>query len=235
MFVIGVGNGLSNNRSQDRLRAISGTDAFTGLNIKQADYWLVQNFSDLDNALKTLTESLCDVKVKINKKVDNGSGYQNATGWKFEGDVSVSSGTYVWVSPATANGQKRNGVTDASGALEFDWRPNTVGATSSISIEEIAQPGYALDHVTCGPDNAPQTVTNGKFSLSNLAIQSVTECTVYNRKLKGSIELKKVWVGQPGSAQLKVGSSAGGSDVADKTVAANGTTDPKTVDTGPTT
>ncbi len=98
-------------------------------------------------------------------------------------------------------------------------------------MNEVVANAANYDSLLACTDNG-QAVAPGANNALVVAKDHVVVCTFTNTRKSGSIELKKVWVGQPGSAQLKVGSSAGGSDVADKTVAANGTTDPKTVDTG---
>ena len=58
-------------------------------------------------------------------------------------------------------------------------------------------------------------------------------CTFTNTRKQGSIELRKTWSGTKGNVTLKIGSSAGGTQVDSQAlVGANGTTGANTVDTG---
>jgi hypothetical protein len=61
-------------------------------------------------------------------------------------------------------------------------------------------------------------------------------CSITNTRNSGAIELQKVWSGTPGQTTLRIGSTAGGFDVASQLTGANGasplTTGQKGVDTG---
>src|SRR5205823_6646267 len=78
-----------------------------------------------------------------------------------------------------------------------------------------------------------QPVTPGVDSSLAVASNHTVVCTYTNTRKTGSIELKKTWNGAKGNVTLKIGSSAGGSQIDSQAlIGANGTTGPNTVNTG---
>ena len=160
MFVVGVGNGLTSGSSQVRLRAISGPDQYPAQpDIFKADYTLVTNFSDLQNALADLARSLCSVRVKVQKLVDNvGDGGQlhGRERLDFDGTVTVSGASndaYRWLAPGAVTGPPSGGntrtattatTTDGVGYAEFAWLPNPTTLTSQIVLTDNGKVGYPL-------------------------------------------------------------------------------------------
>ncbi|MEI2702806.1 MAG: hypothetical protein V9E83_10445 [Baekduia sp.] len=241
MFVVGVGDALSDASSQAHIADISGTDKYPSPNptFSQGDYTLVTNFSDLETALKNIATELCKSSVTITKQVDNsdGQGYNAANGWTFTGNVSVNTGTFQWVQPAGLNPQ--SAATSGAGTVTFQWKPDTPSALSQVIVSETQQPGYSVTDVACSKNgnaiaNVPDTET---FTLTGLAVTDVTTCTVKNKRDTGTITLNKAWTGgDPGQTTLQIGTSAGGSQVGTQQTGAAGaaplTTGAKTVTTG---
>ncbi len=75
MFAIGVGDGVTDALSALRIQAVSGTRSFPEYPIETADYTLVTNFNDLENAFADLASKLCNLTVTVRKETDKaGSG-----------------------------------------------------------------------------------------------------------------------------------------------------------------
>ena len=76
----------------------------------------------------------------------------------------------------------------------------------------------------------PVTVTNSSVHLND---GDHVICTITNTRKTGSIELRKTWSGTKGNVTLKIGTSAGGTQVDSQAlVGADGTTGANTVPTG---
>ena len=86
-----------------RVRAISGPKAFPEHPLLGADYTVISDFRQLEEALATIGRALCSVRVRATKLVDEqGDGtYAPANGWKFDGTVTVSGtpDSYRWLVP----------------------------------------------------------------------------------------------------------------------------------------
>ena len=199
MFVVGVGNGLTSGSSQVRLRAISGPDQYPATpDIFKADYTLVTNFSDLQNALADLARSLCSVRVKVQKLVDNvgdGAAYSAENGWTFDGTATVSgasSDSYRWLSPGVVTGPPSGGNTrtattattgDGVGFAEFAWLPNPTTLTSQLVLKDNGKAGYHYADVTCTKNGSALAVTSGQtITITGLVKQDVVNCTYKNQK-----------------------------------------------------
>ena len=71
--------------SQDRLRAISGSDQYPeNSSLLGPDYTVMTDFSQLQEALSQIRHALCSVRVHVKKLVDDGGGkYAAQNGWSF--------------------------------------------------------------------------------------------------------------------------------------------------------
>ena len=217
MFVVGVGNGLSSGSSQVRLRAISGPDQYPAQSdIFKADYTLVTNFSDLQNALADLARSLCSVRVKVQKLVDNvgdGASYAAENGWTFDGTVTVSGASnnaYRWLAPGTVTGPPSGGntrtattatTTDGVGYAEFAWLPNPTTLTSQVVLTDNGKAGFHYAGVTCTKNGQALAVTAGQtVTISGLVKQDTVVCAYKNQKDAAKLTLAKSVVNDNGGA-----------------------------------
>ncbi len=87
MFVIGVGAGVTDALSALRIQAVSGTRSFPEYPIETADYTLVTNFDELEDALADLASNLCNVTVTVRKETDEQvrDAWVSKAGWRFSG------------------------------------------------------------------------------------------------------------------------------------------------------
>ena len=215
MFVVGVGNGLTSGSSQVRLRAISGPDQYPAQpDIFKADYTLVTNFSDLQNALADLARSLCSVRVKVQKLVDNvgdGASYAAENGWTFDGTVTVSGASnnaYRWLAPGTVTGPPSGGntrtattatTTDGVGYAEFAWLPNPTTLTSQVVLTDNGKAGFHYAGVTCTKNGQALAVTAGRtITIGGLVKQDTVVCTYKNQKDAAKLTLAKTVVNDNG-------------------------------------
>ena len=122
-------------------------------------------------------------------------------------------------------------ATDANGQVVF--QNVTPDGAHTVTEQQLvfSQGTYAFDSGTgtnCTFSGATATATVAAGTTGTNA-----SCTFRNKAQNGTIELKKHWVGGAGNATLKIGSSAGGNEVASTTlVGADGTTPQKQVNAG---
>lgn len=110
------------------------------------------------------------------------------------------------------------------------------GANGTTSPTTVDTGTYYLSETTLADYSSTiacdNNVTLGANNSLTVANNQHVVCTFTNVRLTGTIELKKVWSGTPGTTTLNIGTTVGGSDAATTTVSANGTTGAKTVNTG---
>ncbi len=150
MFAIGVGAGVTDALSALRIQAVSGTRSFPEYPIETADYTLITNFNELEDALADLASNLCNVTVTVRKETDeaNRDAWVSRSGWRFSGrrrctppDSSTTGGSCRAGSPSVNSGNAtQSGNTDAGGTLDFVWRPTSATALSNITISETPVP-----------------------------------------------------------------------------------------------
>ena len=145
-------------------------------------------------------------------------------------------GTFTYdsepVLPAPSNDEGEFSIATAGGtgqALFSNLAPGT------YMVAELALPAdWDFTSLTCsdqGTEPGQSTVSGDVATINLQAGESVT-CTYTNTK-RGTIELKKDWVGTPGSVTLNIGTSKGASDVGTGTANGDdGTTGPETVTPG---
>ena len=201
VFALGVGAAVTKTSSASRLTAISGPDAFPGTDFEDADYTLVQNFDDLAQALRQIATQLCRASVTITKTVDRGNGqYVVDSGWKFGASVEVSPGKFTWVQPEPPlPTDARTQTTGDDGVVTFQWKPSTSEATSTVTLSETTKPGFEFVDATC-EITAPGTSGNrvlrrvrGDSGVPQLTLKpgEFAKCTVRNKIIPGTIEIKK--------------------------------------------
>jgi len=133
-------------------------------------------------------------------------------------------------SDVTATNVGHNGTSGAGG---------TNVLPGSYALSETAGAGTSAGDYTMGAPSCVKrsggsvTVTSGSISL---AADDDVICTWTNTRNKGSIELKKAWVGTGGQTTLQIGTTAGGTQTDTQLTGANGaaplTTGANNVNTG---
>lgn len=200
ILAAGVGNALANSTSEGRLQAISGDQEYPSpqSNLRDADYLLVTDFQELEDELRNLTTELaasCTASVDVTKMVDeaDGNGYQPASGWVFEAEVSASSGTLEWIEPGPATpATPRIAFTGGAGDAHFEWRTIDSSATSSVTIAETMQTGYEFVSVSCEDEDGPiQVAQSESFMLDGLAALDQVSCTINNKRQTGTFRVIK--------------------------------------------
>jgi uncharacterized repeat protein (TIGR01451 family) len=222
VFVIGVGAGLSSANSQVRIRAISGQNQYPQHDLIGADYTLITDFSQLQEALAQMGHALCSVRVHVTKLVDDsGNGkYTAANGWEFSGEVTVSgqsNNNYRWLSPGQETGPPSGGNTrtdstanklGADGRLDFTWLPFPTTLTSQIVLTDKGRDGYHFAGVTCTKNTKPLEVQSdsatGKVTITGLAINDDVNCDFKDQKDTGTLKVAKKFVGTPTSVSLLI-------------------------------
>lgn len=124
-------------------------------------------------------------------------------------------------------------LTGAAGATPLTTGAQTVN-TGTYYVSETGGLTNYSSQLACTNKGDPISV-GGSNSVS-VAKGDVIVCTFTNTRNQGSIELKKVWVGQSGQTTLNIGTSASGSQVASELTGPAGaaplTTGAQTVNTG---
>jgi uncharacterized repeat protein (TIGR01451 family) len=220
MFVIGMGDGVTDPLSALRLEAVSGTKDFPTYPISVADYTLVTNFDELAAALGDIASNLCNVTVTVTKETDEQTrdAWVSKAGWGFSGRVvtqpPVDQFAYAWfkpnaVDPVNSTTATQSGSTAASGKLDFVWRPRAAGSLSNVTISETAPAGFEPKSVTCTSasdtiftSEVPATVAS--FTLTGLKVRDKVDCVVRNRYRRSIVQVVKNWVGDPASATIFV-------------------------------
>ena len=198
VFAVGVGAAVTRPTSARRLTAISGFDQFPGVDFSKADYTLVENFDNLEAALRAIATELCQASVTVTKVVDEGDGkYRPDPGWKFTATVSTDPGDFTWVQPSTGTGSSRSVYTGDDGVATFQWKPQDPSATSTVKLDEVVKPGYQFVDATC-TNNARSKKRRRTIKRTSEPVKSITvgpnqyyKCTVRNKIKPGTIEIEK--------------------------------------------
>jgi uncharacterized repeat protein (TIGR01451 family) len=152
IFALGVGSAVNNADSKTRLTQVSGPDEFPTpeADFRRADFTVVAQFAQLEEALREIVTELCKASVSVTKLVNQGDGnYQPAADWAFSATVSTSPGTFEWVTPSTATGDSATARTGADGTATFQWNPSNATATSTVTLAETPQDGYSFVDANC--------------------------------------------------------------------------------------
>ena len=218
MFVVGVGSGVTDPLSALRIESVSGTRSFPTYPISVADYTLVTDFDELEDALRELASNLCNVTVTLRKETDAQARdvWTSQTGWPFSGRVQLQGATpfaYRWFEPnavdvVDSGTATQSGVTGTDDELRFVWRPTSSAALSDITISETLPATHAAHSVSCQSGTTvigsedPATVTS--FTLEGLKVRDSVSCVIRNRVRRSTVRVVKQWDGQPASATIFV-------------------------------
>lgn len=142
----------------------------------------------------------------------------------------------------TSNGgtQVDTQLTGAAGAAPLTTGQNTVNTGTYFNSETGGLTDYTTGALVCfndannnGINDSEAAVTVGANDSVAVAAGQHVICTYTNTRNQGTIELKKHWVGTPGSTSLTIGSTIGGNEVDTQAVSgSDGTTGQNTVNTG---
>ncbi len=220
MFVIGVGVGVTDALSALRLQAVSGTKSFPEYPISTADYTLVTDFDELEDALGDIASNLCSVTVTVEKETDEQvrDSWVDKPGWGFSGRALMqppaSQFAYKWfepnvVDPVDTTTATQSGTTGADGRLRFVWRPTAADSLSSLTVSESVPAAYTPHSATCVSGgttifstDVPATVVS--FTLQGLKVRDNVDCTVRNHLKRSTVRVVKNWVGAAASATIFV-------------------------------
>ena len=192
ILVVGVGGGLSDPASQQRLQDISGPNVAppATVDIETNDVLLVTDFSDLEAEMRQIAFQLCAPAVSFTKKV----GGTATAGWDFVASVSVPSGSFEWKAPLPAPSPITNpntGTTDALGTVTFQWEP-ALAVDSTLVFNEVLQAGYEFDGASCTRKTLTTTgITESTFDPGNVVSSQtmtvgpndIVTCEVNNRSM----------------------------------------------------
>jgi uncharacterized repeat protein (TIGR01451 family) len=160
VLTIGVGSGLSNSSSINRLTQVSGpqvvrdSDLPSIDSLNQIDVALVQNFDDLSAVMRSLVLQLCSPSLTI-RKLAQGPGdatYSPTSGWPITVTPEVPGGTgFDWILPDPAPAASKTQDTDNNGFAQFQWEPIPPEEDSRATVTEGTDPDYTAGRP--GADN----------------------------------------------------------------------------------
>lgn len=198
----GIGNGVSGLTALN-LASISGSTAFDGSNVIEADYFQIPEFSGAGDTLRQFALSSCSGSVSLVKQLvpeqntgENVAGSVPAgAGWQFDG-AGANGATLEPASATTSD--------DGTGAVSFEVGVPIGSSSADVAFTEMQQSGYTL--VTQGGANAVcvdlatgasvPVVNDGAtgFGLA-VALEAAVSCNVYNRPpLQVEVTVEKKWV-----------------------------------------
>jgi uncharacterized repeat protein (TIGR01451 family) len=141
-------------------------------------------------------------------------------------DLTIAGTTYQGAGNAGFGNDGTTGfVAVTLGSVTFSEGAHT--GTNAADYTTALECRNASNQVVASNPNG----TNTAGSVNVGAGDQIT-CTFTNTRTQGSIELKKIWSGTAGETTLRIGSTAGASDIASQLTSAGLTTGAKTVNTG---
>jgi uncharacterized repeat protein (TIGR01451 family) len=222
----GGGAGVSG-LNPDNLKAISGPTEYTGSNAAAADWFTVDDWSQLGSALNGIATATCQGTVTVIKKLQTWDGQDAGVGagWTF---TTTTDGVLTQV------GNSASGQTGSDGTLTFTVDYASGESSKSVSLAETQQTGYDLlqqggKNASCTSNGQPVAVTNdGGLGFGvDVEYNEVVSCTVINKEQKPASHLTLV--------KKVVNNHGGTADASDWTLSADGPTPISNVSTGTTT
>lgn len=197
VLAIAVGSALQSTSSLNRLIKVSGPDVYNGtgdFDISTDDVFRVDDFSNLEDALREAAFQLCAPSVTVEKLVDltpDPDSLDDAVpgvGWSIEGTPTVAGG-YTWVLPDdTAPEGPVTTQTDGTGFATFQWNTNAA-VDSGFAVVETIRPGFAnVQSATACTFRTPDTpdtqlpldsVGDGSFSVT-IPQDAIVTCRLVN-------------------------------------------------------
>ncbi|MFJ3668929.1 hypothetical protein ACIPSE_21020 [Streptomyces sp. NPDC090106] len=203
VVAVGVGSGVEGD-SVLNLRAVSGTEAFTGTNPVTADYYQTDDFAAAGTALHDIALTHCDGTLSVVKQIvpatttgEDVTGAENAgAGWQFDASTTTSG---IGGLPDT-----ETTTDDGTGAVAFEPTYPADTTTADVTVQETQHTDHVL--VTQDGKNAVCTdlddgtavdVTNSGAAGFTVDVprSSAVSCVVYNRPTgTADVEVDKTWL-----------------------------------------
>ena len=197
VLMVGVGNGVNNANSRQRMTQVSGPNIVTsagglvGKSINDVDVAAFTDFKALGAFLRSVVTSLCGNSVTIQKLAQTSAGteYVPATGWDMTVKPTVTGG-YKWVEPtAPDNTAATRATSGAQGTAAFQWKSNEPSNTTSVKVTESVKNGFTADTYTCqiraedgSTKNVTGTITNDDPSFTfSMTSSDVATCQLKNK------------------------------------------------------
>ncbi len=196
ILAVGVGRALGNDASLGRLVDIAGPAIYPDdgpFDISTTDVYREADFGLLEEALREAAFQLCAPSVNIRKQLDLNADpavddLVPGEGWTFEAEVQPTPAT--WVLPDGASGPTASASSGPGGFANLQWT-TAAPVDSTITVSELAQPGFAYDPVatTCSyitPDDVVSrplpgfAVTSDGFT-ATVPDEAIVTCDVINR------------------------------------------------------
>ena len=147
--------------------------------------------------------------------------------------VGTAGQTTLNIGTSASGSQVASQLTGASGAAPLTTGAKSVN-TGTFYVSEEGGLGDYASQLACTSNGNP--INPGANNSVSISTGEAVVCTFTNTRNQGSIELKKVWIGEGGQTTLKIGTSAGGSETASQQTGASGaaplSSGAKTVNTG---
>lgn len=166
ILAVGVGNGLSNAASQQRLKDVSGPnivdlDEGEVLNIATDDVVVTTSFDRLAQATADIAVALCQSSLTITKLAQSAGSneYVPAPDWDFTVTPTPSAGTFNWVLPAGATGPSALATTGADGKAAFQWKLSDASATTSLRVTETGKDPFTFSRASCEVRSSTGVIT----------------------------------------------------------------------------
>jgi uncharacterized repeat protein (TIGR01451 family) len=217
VFVVGVGNAVSNATSEGRIKAVSGPDKLTfsgetpNISFGSADYTLVSSFTALETTVARFVRELCGPSLNVVKKLQmaDGSTVDAGATDSFTFSATLDPPASAWHNPAQPAGANAT-LTTTDGTANFAFDPSTPLAASTITLDEAAKAGWVENGIKCwinNLDGTPATVVLDDVGanvvgaskpstprvLPAVGAYQAMNCEVYNRQVRpASIGVDKV-------------------------------------------
>jgi uncharacterized repeat protein (TIGR01451 family) len=230
--------GTASGGSQVNSTAANGQNADSGAQtVNTGTYFVsedVTSAADYNSAL-ACSDNGQAATIGANNSLSVGDGHTvvcTFTNTRKQGTIELKKHWIGTPSSATLTiGSSAGGSQVASTQLSIDGTTGTKNVDTGTYFvgETVTNATEFVSTLVC-TDNGNTVVPGANTSLP-VADGHAVVCT-YTNSHKGSIELKKHWVGSAGSATLNIGTAAGGSQVATTTLTTDGTTGAQTVGAG---
>ena len=199
VIAVGVGEGVDDTATGQNLRAISGPTAYSGDNATTADYYQVDDYTIVGQALRQLALGDCEGSLSVVKQiVPSGGTIDDATpggaGWTFSAESQTEDVTLGSTSETT----------DASSAVNFPLTYAGGVTAGTIEVQEEPHAGLGLFQVDGANAVCTDLVTGDDVTVTNVGETGFTvdvpntdavSCRVFNEfAAPASLTVNKEWV-----------------------------------------